>query len=122
MAPEFSKEPTGNVTYQWSYYRYKNYSTKYIDIAGATSREYVIPNVSSGDLEKYRCTICIDGVQIGTYTVTLAEDTETASLSIEYAEGTQRTMDVRLGETVTLGVVAKSDKDLDLKYQWYKGY
>ena len=122
LAPEFSKEPTGNVTYQWSYYRYENYRTKYIDIVGATSKEYVIPNVASGDLEKYRCTICVDGVEIGTYTVTLAEDTGTASISIDYAEGTQRYMDVRIGETVTIGVVANSDKDLDLKYQWYKGY
>ncbi len=122
LAPEFSKEPTGNVTYQWAYYRYENYTTKYIDIAGATSKEYVIPNVSSGDLEKYRCTIWVDGVQIGTYFVTLAEDIETADITLDYAEGTQRYMDVRFGETVTLGVVAESNKNLDLKYQWYKGY
>ncbi len=123
LAPEFSEETDDTITYQWSYnYKISNYSSVWVKLAGATSKEYQIPDVSVEDLRKYSCTIWVNGVQAETYTVTLAEDTSTASIELSYAEGTSRYMDVRYGEDVTIGVVAKSDKDLDLKYQWYKGY
>lgn len=130
MKPDIANPANEELTYQW--YRYSknvdeddndksvSYGSKEI-IHGATGNAYTVNEISADEITRYECEILCGGSLVMSYKVTLTEDVDSGKITIEYAEGFEKELEAVLGNSAEMAVTAKSSKNLELRYQWYKG-
>lgn len=126
-APEIARSEGLNFTYQW--YRY-SYDDTYDDmrrtiIYGATDATYTIDEIGDNEFGRYECEIYEDGDYFDSYyttVVTPADEPEEEGkepVEVSVREGYETEVKAFLGSSAKFAVDAKSNKGLDLKYQWY---
>lgn len=120
LKPQISNPSGETLTYQW--YRLDEDDDWQV-IYGATAETYQVNEIGTGDLTSYRCKISTGGISALSYTVRLVKESDDyGKVTVDYADGYKRTVKTVLGESAEFAVKAESDKGLELKYQWYKGY
>lgn len=134
LKPTVKNPANEKLTYQWYRYNEKRERTEededgeeytyyvYSDrqpIHGAVAGTYAINEIGTKEITRYECEISIDGALALTYEITLLEEAEEGSLSVE-AKDKKYEVSAVLGKGAELAVVAKSSKGLALKYQWMK--
>lgn len=126
-APEIARSEGLNFTYQW--YRY-SYDDTYDDMSrtiiyGATDATYTIDEIGDNEFGRYECEIYEDGDYFDSYyttVVTPADEPEEEGkepVEVSVREGYETEVKAFLGSSAKFAVDAKSNKGLDLKYQWY---